>query len=122
MVNETGLRTPGEQVWGLKLLADLVGKSECNCWIRNDPGDVAYLAAADTPGASQIVYATGGYDVWTTGAHNLQATNLSIEDAAKVVVAEYHLAKAARIKARHPDLSADEIMKTLAKGYQKAAP
>lgn len=115
------MRSPKEQIYGLMKLAELVGKSECNTFIQRPLGDVAFLIAADTPDASQIVYASGGYDVWVWKGENMtiQSTDLSIEDAAKVVVAEYHLAKAARIKTMRPDLDIKDIMNTLTEGYQK---
>jgi hypothetical protein len=115
------MRTAKEQFDGLHKLALLVGKSECNCFINPAGSDVAFLYAADTPNASQVAYASGGYDIWVRGVNgaDLQATDLSIEDAAKVVVAEYHLAKAARIKARHPEMDTNTILKKLADGYQK---
>lgn len=114
------MRTAKEQIDGLLKLARLVGKSECNCLLHHERGDVAFLYAAHTPNPSQVVYASGGYDVWTNngGGLHLQASDLSIKDAAKVVVAEYHLAKAARIKARDPSMDTDTIMKKLAEGYQ----
>jgi hypothetical protein len=114
------MRSKQEQLAGLMELADLIGRSECNACICQDPGDATYLMAVDTPGASQIVYASGGYEVWTCGPDrlHLQSPDLSLEDAAKVVVAEYHLAKAARIRVRNPNMSIDTIMKKLAKGYQ----
>lgn len=112
------MRTAREQIDGLLELAKLIGKSECNCRIAFGQGDVPFLSAAHTPKPSQVVYASEGYDVWTHDGPALKAADLSIEDAAKVVVAEYHLAKAARIKARDPSLDIDTIMKTLAEGYQ----
>jgi hypothetical protein len=124
------MRSPEEQMEGLIRLAELVGNSECNTTIMPAGSDVAYLMAAHTPRASQIVYASGGYDVWVydpkgsddtfSSGYHLQCPDLSIEDVAKVVVGEYHQAKAARIKALHPNWSVDFIMKKLAKGYQKS--
>jgi hypothetical protein len=119
------MRSLEEQIVGLKRLADLIGESECNTMINYDPksGDVAYLIAVDTPRASQVVYADQGYDVWawnpTISYGDLQSTNLSIDAAAKVVVAEYHLAKTARVLQHRKDMTADEVMTILAKGYQK---
>lgn len=101
-------------------LGKVIGRKECNFGIWQNPGDVTYLMAADTPNASQVVYAADGYDVWThvNGKLDLQATNLSAENAAKVVVAEYFLAKAARVLQRDPKQNASEIMGILERGYQ----
>jgi hypothetical protein len=117
--SEVVMLTVNEQFEGLRQLAELVGKSECNCLIRPAGSDVAFLYAAHTENASQVVCASGGgrYDIWTRDG--LQRSDLSIDDAAKVVVAEYHLAKAARIKARYPSMDIGIILKTLSDGYQK---
>jgi len=117
------MRTPKEQVAGLNKLAQyLTKKWEVNVGIVcPTDGDVPYLYAAAVPTPSQITYAANGYDVWVQGPerYDLQSTDLTLEQAAEVVKAEYFLAKAARTKANYPHLALDEIMKTLEAGYQR---
>src|SRR5262245_487965 len=117
------MRTNSEQLKGLDELATFImQKAEVNVMIQPSGADVAYLMATDTPHASQIVYATDGYDVWKwvsiSNGYHLQASDLTIEQAAEIVIAEYFLAKAARIKEHSLHLSIDEIMTTLRRGYQ----
>ena len=122
MVGAT-MRSAEEQFAGLRRLAEVIGKHECNVAIKLADGDVASLTAVDTPGASEVVYVVGGYDVWTYegGRQRLQAGDLSCEQAAEIVVSEYFLAKAARIKQHSPHLDADQIMAKLREGYQRKA-
>lgn len=111
------MRTKQQQLANLQKLATEIGKFECNVVIVSRPGDVAFLQAVDTPGATEIVYAADGYDAWLDG--HLQKTDLSLKQAAEIVVNEYFLAKTARILTRDPTQNADEIMKRLFAGYQR---
>ena len=115
------MRSAEEQLAGLMRLAEEIGKHECNVAIYPAGGDVAHLIAVDTPGASEVVYVVGGYDVWTYegGRQRLQASDLSCEQAAEIVVSEYFLAKAARVKQLYPHLDAEQIMAHLREGYQR---
>lgn len=116
------MRESVDQLGGLSRLAERLGKYEVNSVIKQDPGDVACLQMLDTPGGSQAVYAdpkVDAYDIWNSEGH-LQKPNLTIGETVEVLVAEYFLAKAARVKQHRPDLSVDEIMVTLRAGYQKS--
>lgn len=111
-----------KQLRGLMALAKMIGRSEVNCLISPATNsDVAFLQATDTPGASQIVYVSGDYDVWADGGTRMRAHDLSINDAAEVVVTEYFLAKATRIKAHSPHMEIADIMNRLRSGYQRKA-
>jgi len=116
------MRTPDEQHFGLDQVARLVSQFECNCGMQMAGTDVAFLQAVDTPNASQVVYASGGYDVWNRNdagdEMNIQATDLTAEDAAAVIIIEYLSAKAARVKVHKPHMTIPEIMHILVNGYQ----
>jgi hypothetical protein len=112
-------------LYGLQKLACLLSQSHkeinfgihisgCLAW------DVPFIAAANTPNASQIVCdGHGHYDVWSVSGNKLLSTNLDCKQAADIVITEYFWAKAMRIKEREPERDFDMIMQTLHKGYQK---
>jgi hypothetical protein len=116
--------TDSEQLAGLATLQSIIGTYEVNTMMVRAPGDVAFVAAADVPDASQICYASGeGYDVWRwrNGARRLAETNLSVSDAANIVIMEYLTEKVRRAKRLNPNLrgySDKVLLAHLLKGYQ----
>lgn len=129
-----GMASNDEQMDGLSRLAKMIAKKEVNVAVlpsvyKDTMGrrvqDVCYLIALHTPSPSQIVYNGEDYDVWTVEPTidgprlHMQKPGLTMKQAAEVVIAEYFLAKAARIKAASPDIEIDAIMHALWNGYQK---
>lgn len=108
--------TEAEQIVGLKRLADVLKRYECNFVIVKQD-DVIVLKMAHTPNASEACFVTGNYDVWT--GSDLKAADLNAEAAAEILIDEYFKAKTLRIREHSPQYSIDQIMKTLREGYQK---
>jgi hypothetical protein len=114
---------------GLARLARVLAKKEINFAIypnrykSPETGevvqDVPFLAATDTPHASQIICNGKRYDVWSDNGDQMLSANLSLAKAAKVVATEYFWGKAARIKARMPATDINEIIEKLERGYQR---
>jgi deoxyribodipyrimidine photolyase len=113
---------------GLMRLAQVLQKKEINFVIHNGRRrsttgeivhDVPFLAATNTPQASQIICNGKRYDVWSDKGDQMFAANLSLAKAAKVVATEYFWGKAARIKARMPETDINEIIEKLERGYQR---
>jgi hypothetical protein len=112
--------TDAEQLVGLFKLQQMAGAYEVNTVLNRRPGDVASVAAAFTPNASEICFASGqGYDVWRDG--NLKQTNLDIGAAADILIMEYMKEKVRRAKRNDKGLRAytdEELLTHLLKGYQ----
>jgi len=114
---------------GLKRLADHLKRKEINFGIapaehKDSRGrtvrDVPFLQAVNTPDASQIVCdAKGRYDAWSPDGSEIRSSNLTLEQASKLVWTEYCFAKVARIKERDPTVNVDKLMRTLERGYQR---
>ena len=110
------------QVEGLQKLADILRKSEVNFYLRTPGSDMGYIEMADTLRGPHAIFdpTTKTYDIWRWGRKRavMKERDLSAEDAAEILITEYFLAKAKRIRKRRPDLSVQEIMQTLRRGYQ----
>ena len=110
------------QIEGLMRLRDILMKSEVNCVLHTPHHDVGYIEMLDTPRGPHAVYDTHtkAYDIWNwvNKRPRMKSMNLSAEDAAEILTTEYFLAKAKRIRKRRKDLSLDEIMQILRRGYQ----
>lgn len=89
------MRTEDEQRAGLDELARLIMRARCNSGIWPGRGDVLYLAALGPPEPSEVCYVIGGYDVWGRRPQTLLAVNLTIDQAAEVVIREYREWKSA---------------------------
>jgi hypothetical protein len=118
------MRSREEQIAGLRRLADEISPAEVNFVINLTPrGDVPNLEMLDTSGSPQMVYAdqsTDTYDFWSSG--KLVKPNIPLEEAARIMIQEYFVAKAKRIQKHHPHLSKTWIMKRLWEGYQRKGP
>jgi len=117
------VRTEAEQIAGLLTLQQIIGTFEVNTVMLRPTGDVVFVQAVDTPDASEVCYASGGYDVWRwrKGKRRLAETDLDVGAAANVVIMEYMRAKVRRAKKNDPRLreySDDELLTHLLKGYQ----
>jgi len=77
------VRTPEEQVHGLSELQRLVPAA----WfvLPSEAIDVAALRVGDR----EVVYAVGGYDLWSVAEQHLLATDLTKEEAAEALRREY---------------------------------
>jgi hypothetical protein len=118
--------TDSEQHEKLFALQRVIGTYEVNTVMNQDPGDVAFVSAVDTPNASQICFADrAGYDVWRVenGKLRLVKTKLDIGAAANIVIMEYMVEKVRRAKRLNPALrsySDKALLTHLLKGYQSA--
>jgi len=91
------MRTEQEQIAGLKkVVAMATAVARVNCAIGGGGGDVVTLAAAigedAEPSDCEIVYASGGYDVWREG--RLKESDLTAAEAVKILVTDYMEKKA----------------------------
>jgi hypothetical protein len=77
-----------EQIAALEIVGKKAADAVCNFLIRSDPSDVACLYAP-VPNATEIVCpeADGKYDAWKHG--RLTQPDLSADEAANIVIAEY---------------------------------
>lgn len=116
---------PEAQLEGLKRLADVLKQSEVNFLLVPPGSDMAYIEMADTPRGPHAIYDSHSktYDIWKWGQKRpgMKQCGLSVEDAAEVLVTEYLMAKAKRIRKRNRDMSLSEIMQILRRGYQSVA-
>ena len=98
------MRSLQEQLAGLNKVAQLVALAGCNCTIVHRSNDVAFCAACSyfggTKGMSQIVYVSGGYDVWESCSGGLNQTDLSARAAADVIIREYQARKLEGVRRR----------------------
>ena len=106
----------------LKLVADLAGRHEVNVMlVPPADGAVGYLQAMDTPKASRVICASGGgYDIWR--GNKLVRANQAAVATANLVIAEYTVAKAKRVRRLYPHLTMRQILDVLLKGYQNKPP
>jgi len=114
---------------GLTRLANHLKRKEINFGIapagyKDSRGrtvqDVPFLQALDTPDASQIVCdGDDRYDAWSSDGSEMRSSNMTLEQASKLVWTEYCFAKVARIKERDPTVDVDKLMRTLERGYQR---
>lgn len=105
-----------EQLDGLAEVSKVAQLKKCNCAIVTREGDVAVLVAAigspPKPGYVEIVYASGGYDLWQNG--KLCKADLSVNEAASLIIDDYVCGKA-RIVASRGLMSFDEALAYLKK-------
>lgn len=100
---------PGpEQIAGLDLVAVAAGKlHRINVVIDYRPHDQFYALSGVTHGADvQVVYVIDGYDVWvadheTFGGWDLAESNLTVDEAARVLADAYMHDKAAGVLVRY---------------------
>jgi hypothetical protein len=118
--------TEAEQIERLTVLASYISKYEVNTVLHRTLGDVPYLMAAHTPGASQICHSAkqGGYDVWKRDGNRrmLAQTNLDVGAVANIIIMEYMREKVRRAKRNDPRLREypdDALLSHLLKGYQR---
>ncbi len=77
-----------DQVSGLATVAQIIHKTQRGDWQRGDrqpSPPIIVLRLGDVPaltigGQTEVVYASGGYDVWRSG--NLAEPNVDVETAA----------------------------------------
>ena len=88
----SAMRAEEEQFAGLNEVAKRVMLAGANAALTaNKPGDVASPKAHVHGATTEVVYVTGGYDIWRAG--DLAETDLSVEAAADIIVKEYRALK-----------------------------
>ena len=112
-----------DQLEGLRKLADVLHQHEINFVLVPMTADMAYIEMCDTPRGPHAIFDPHSktYDIWKWGRKRpgMKYSDLSAEDAAEILITEYFMAKAKRVRKNFPDMSMTKIMETLRHGYQK---
>lgn len=100
------LRNAEDQLAGLNHVAQLAAQQQTNIAVfmaeppaGASPAMYAAVAVGVPPNeAVQVLYYSGGYDVWTKGGKEMEVGDVSAERAAKFLVQQYREYKRLRLR------------------------